>query len=369
MLDFTSALYLGLRHPSWSLRPWSQFTTGVPAALASPPDARVVAQGLAELQGCERGLLGTSTLHLFWDLFGMLARRRVAIYVDAGVYPIARWGVERAAGRGVIVRDFDHHDAEALRWRLGQDARRQLQPLVLADGFCPGCARSAPLARYVDCIRVYGGRLILDDTQALGIFGRSPGPQAPYGTGGGGMLPCSNIVGPDVVVVSSLAKAFGVPVAVLAGSHSAVEDFESRSETRMHCSPPSFAVIRAAEQALAVNRSSGDVLRLRLARLVTRFRQRMAQHGIRFRGGLFPWQTLAPTAPAVDVAALHQRLLQSGIRTVLHRARNGHSARISFLLTARLVPEEVDRAAKLVAEVVGMKQVSGDQDYEPARRF
>jgi hypothetical protein len=30
MLDFTSALYLGFRHPNRSLRPWSQFTTGVP---------------------------------------------------------------------------------------------------------------------------------------------------------------------------------------------------------------------------------------------------------------------------------------------------------------------------------------------------
>ena len=33
VLDFTSALYLGLQHPSRSLRPWRQFTTGAPAAL------------------------------------------------------------------------------------------------------------------------------------------------------------------------------------------------------------------------------------------------------------------------------------------------------------------------------------------------
>jgi len=39
VLDFTSALYLGLRHPSGSLRPWARFTLGVPAALAAPPEA------------------------------------------------------------------------------------------------------------------------------------------------------------------------------------------------------------------------------------------------------------------------------------------------------------------------------------------
>lgn len=60
MLDFTSALYLGLRHPSGSLWPWSQFTTGRPAALAIPASQERVAEALAELQGCERATLGPS---------------------------------------------------------------------------------------------------------------------------------------------------------------------------------------------------------------------------------------------------------------------------------------------------------------------
>jgi 8-amino-7-oxononanoate synthase len=75
VLNFTSALYLGLRHPSWSLRPWAQLTTGAPAALAPPPGARMVADMLAALQGCERAALAPSTLHLFWDLFGMVGSR------------------------------------------------------------------------------------------------------------------------------------------------------------------------------------------------------------------------------------------------------------------------------------------------------
>jgi 8-amino-7-oxononanoate synthase len=33
LLDFTSALYLGLRHESRSLAAWRQLTTGGPAAL------------------------------------------------------------------------------------------------------------------------------------------------------------------------------------------------------------------------------------------------------------------------------------------------------------------------------------------------
>src|SRR5712692_3946714 len=134
MPDFTSALYLGMRHPSRSLRPWTRLTAGVPAALESLPESRRVAQEIAALQGCERGTLGTSTLHLFWDLFGILAGQRVRIYMDAGAYPIARWGVERAAARGAAVCSFRHHDPEALKRQLGRSPDYGLRPLVVTDG-------------------------------------------------------------------------------------------------------------------------------------------------------------------------------------------------------------------------------------------
>ncbi len=348
MLDFTSALYLGLRHPSWSLRPWPQLTTGVPAALASLPDARAVARTVAELQGCDAGVLGTSTLHLFWDVFGILCRCPVALYVDAGLYPIARWGVERAAASGVPVHEFAHHDAEALRRILRQEGHGRMRPILVTDGFCPGCGKPAPLRDYLDSVRAFGGGLVVDDTQALGIFGRSPGLDVPYGREGGGMLPWTRIGGAEILVVSSLAKAFGAPVAVLSGNRAVVKYFESNSETRMHCSPPSVAVIRAAQHSLEVNREQGDRLRLRLARAVTRFRHLAAQAGFRLTAGLFPVQTLSP-APAADTLRLHERLLQRGVRTVLSYAQSGHGLRISFSITARHAPEEIDRATEALA--------------------
>jgi 8-amino-7-oxononanoate synthase len=349
VLNFTSALYLGLHHSSGSLRPWPQLTTGVPAALAAPPDAGRIAHQLAQLQGCEHGVLGTSTFHLFWDLFGILAQHPVAICVDAGLYPIARWGVERAAGRGVPVYEFAHHDPEALHRRLIQNRQGSLQPLVVTDGFCPGCGRPAPLSAYLESVRASGGRLIVDDTQALGIFGHSHASDAPYGREGGGMLKRMQIGGPDVVAISSLAKAFGAPVAVLSGSGEAVAEFETKSETRMHCSPPSLAVIRAAEHALCANHQHGDRLRLRLARLVMCFRQSTARAGFRFTGGLFPVQTLA-SASQRDTLRSHERLLQHGIRTILRRAAEGQGLRISFVITARHTPEAIDRAVTALSD-------------------
>src|SRR5262245_38188986 len=212
-VDFTSALYLGLRHPSWALRPWRRFSTGVPAALREACSAPAIARQLAALVGCERSVLGTSTLHLCWDLFHGLADARSVIYMDADLYPIARWGIERAAARGVPVREIPHHDDEALRRRIRQEPARR-RPVVVTDGFCPRCGRAAPLGAYLDAAERWGGRLVIDDTQALGILGRHPRPLAPYGGGGGGSLRWSKLASPDVIVVASLAKGFGVPVAV-----------------------------------------------------------------------------------------------------------------------------------------------------------
>jgi 8-amino-7-oxononanoate synthase len=350
MLDFTSALYLGLRHPTRSLPNWSKFTTGVPAALTSSSGSDQVANGLARLQNCEHGVLGASTLHLFWDLFGIFARRSVKIYVDAGLYPIARWGVERAAARGTPIREFAHYDPEAFRGRLKRDGQTKLRPVLVTDGFCPDCGRPAPLSDYMESLRPFGGRLIVDDTQALGVFGKFPGPDAPYGRGGGGMLPHLQVSGPDVMIISSLAKAFGAPLAVLSGGRTAVQGFEAKSETRMHCSPPSIPVIRAAEHALSLNRKYGDGLRLRLASLVKHFRCSAESAGFRFTGGIFPVQTLAPCG--VDARHLHKRLLRRGVRTVLRRASQGQAARLSFVITARHTPASIDRVIDALMEVL-----------------
>jgi 8-amino-7-oxononanoate synthase len=349
MLDFTSALYLGLHHPSESLRPWRRMTLGIPAALAPPPGAEQIAREIAALQGCEDGVLGPSTFHLFWDLFGMFSRPGIAVYVDAEAYPIARWGVERAAARGVPVREIPHRDVDGLRRALREDPRRRL--LFLTDGFCPGCGKPAPLPAYLEALRAYGGWLIVDDTQAFGIFGHSPAPDAPYGREGGGMLPRLQVSGPDVLAISSLAKAFGTPLAVLSGSKAMVEHFKEQSETRMHCSPPSVSVIHAAERSLAVNRSQGDRLRSRLAGLVSLFRRRVEQTGFDLTGGQFPVQSLVPSRGA-DMSRLYKDLLQRGVRTVLHQAHGERGLRLSFVITARHAPRQIDLATALLAEIL-----------------
>ena len=350
MLDFTSALYLGFRHAAESLRPWDQLSTGRPAALWEPRKIRKIARGLALFQGCGSSIFAPSTLHLVWDVFGLWPVSRTSIYVDVGTYPILRWGLERAAARGIPVRSFPHNDVDALGVLIDNDAPHR-QPLVVADGLCPACGKAAPLAAYLDLVEPLGGYVILDDTQGFGILGHYPDPNAPYGRGGGGILRWSTIMSPRVLLICSLAKGFGVPLAVLSGNTRMIQRFKRQSETRMHCSPPAIAMLSAAEHALSLNARRGDALRFHLAKLVSHFKRRLAQHGISTNEGLFPVQTLTSTA-GLNAKLLHQILEKNGIRTILQRGRHGHRAQVTFLISARHHLRDIDEAADRLTDLM-----------------
>lgn len=349
MLNFTSALYLGFYHPTQSLRPWKKFTTGTPAALAQPPAALNVAKQLAALQGLQRTTLGPSTFHLFWDLFGILAKKRIAIYVDTGAYPISKWGIERAAAASVRVKCFRHHDSDQLNLLISRSISLGKRPVIVTDGYCPGCGKAAPLPEYLTIVRRFGGYLVIDDTQALGILGHNPVQHKPYGLGGGGSLRWHNIQDPHIVSVSSLAKGFGAPLAALSGSQEFVRRFEADSDTRVHSSPASIADIHAAELALKINRIRGDTLRQRLARDVARFRRHLHDAGIHTQGGFFPVQALSVSEQIAE--RVHRRLRQCGVMTVLQQSCQSQKPCISFVITARHKGDDIDKAIKIVARV------------------
>lgn len=351
MLDFTSALYLGMFHPTLSLKPWTSLTTGAPAALFEPSGMRQVAGRLAELQGLERAELFTSTLHAFRDIFTLLAESGHAFYLDAGSYPIAKWGLESAAVRGASVSSFRHHDVRSLNQMLRRADAQNQKPVVVADGFCPSCGQSAPVTAYSTAVRKRGGLLLIDDTQAIGIFGRNPGPNHPYGDNGGGSLPWHGLHHRGILSVSSLAKGFGVPIAVAAGGSSFLRQLQRKSQTRVHCSPPSMAALRASEHALSMNRSAGGLLRHRLASLVKRFRRRMAAEGLWLAGGLFPVQTLE-LEPEIDGRRLYRHLLERGVQSVLRAGHLSSIAAISFLITARHTNAQIDLAVPAIVDAV-----------------
>jgi 8-amino-7-oxononanoate synthase len=318
MLDFASSLYLGLGHPKGTLRSWARLTTGVPAALAEPPGAVSLSRRLAALTGCESAVIAPSTLHLFFDVIEILRPLHGSILVEAGTYPVAVWGVERAASRGMTVRLVGHHDPDHLL-ALVRRSRRTKPPLVVADGVCVDCGKPAPIDAYAAIVARRGGLLVVDDTQGLGLFGRQPAIGQPWGVGGGGTAVWHGLARePTLVLASSLAKGFGAPLAVLAGSSALVRRFASSADTRVHASPPSAAAIAGATAALDVNARDGDARRRRLLENIAAFRNGAAELGLEVQGGMFPVQSL-PAIGAADPATAHRMLAELGIRAVLRK--------------------------------------------------
>jgi 8-amino-7-oxononanoate synthase len=367
VIDFTSSLYLGMRHPHASLAPWTSLTTGVPAALGSPPAARAVCAELARLQGCEGALLGTSTLHLFWDVCGMM-NDDVALLADGGLYAVGRAGVERAKGRGVPVRVVPHYDAVALGRAAAECARQGRRPVLVCDGLCVDCGRIAPLARTVPLLEAHRGHAIVDDTQALGVVGTRRSARRSLGAGGGGSLRHQGVTASGVLVICSLAKAFGVPVAALSGRHAMLARYAARSEVRVHSSPPSLAHVAAATRALGLNRLCGERLRERLRAATLGFRRRAARSGVALGRTLLPVQTVEAR---VDGVALHRALLRCGITTVL-RARDGHGRPgVSFVITARhtavQIEEAVDHLARALSVLTTATTHKDDDDVDHTR--
>jgi 8-amino-7-oxononanoate synthase len=191
----------------------------------------------------------------------------------------------------------------------------------------------------------------VDDSQALGLLGREPEAEHPYGWGGGGSPAWRGISSPRLLTLSSLAKSFGVPLAALTGAGEAIAIFERESETRVCSSPPSVAAIRAAEAALCINRERGDRLRALLLKRVRCFRERLREAGLAASGGLSPVQNLEPPR-GVDPVVLFQRLRGAGMRIVLRQPRCQPGPRITFLLHANHSTEEIDRAVETVARTV-----------------
>ncbi|MCX7727657.1 MAG: aminotransferase class I/II-fold pyridoxal phosphate-dependent enzyme, partial [Chitinispirillaceae bacterium] len=135
----------------------------------------------------------------------------------------------------------------------------------------------------------------------------------------------------NIIVVNSLAKGFGIPIAILAGEKEFVDYFKKRSLSRIHCSPPSIAHISAIENALKLNSIKGDDIREKLANKVIFFKKNIS------RLGLNTWDSFFPIQPVflpqdMDVFNIYNYLLRCGIKTLLTNIESQKRPQITFFI-------------------------------------
>lgn len=326
---------------------------GVPAALADPPAAAEAAERLARLVGAPAARLAASTLHAFVDLAAAISaldgQARVA--VDVAAYPIGRLGFGSGlCGPGGRMHRVAHYDvAAARRWAERERCLGRL-PVVLVDGWCPGCGRIAPLSALNAALREEGGLLVVDDTQGIGLLGVERRDRHPWGYGGGGSLARNG--SPDgVVIVASLAKAFGAPLAVIAGPAEIVSSTWQRGPTVAHSSPPAVPVGMAAVRALDVNDRVGERLRGRLLSLVEQLCRELGRCGVAVESDRFP-VVRVPVASSHAAAEAVAALARTGVRAVALGPSCQGRPGLGLAVTAVLQEADIDRAASAVSLAV-----------------
>ena len=255
--------------------------------------------------------------------------------------------------RGALLRQIPHYDPIAAQYMIEQDGASGLRPVIVADGFCLECGRTVPLLQYLRCVIPAGGYVVLDDTQALGILGQTPDGLNPYGYGGGGSLRLHNIRSPASNCRPRLSRRALVGLLRDAWRQCEARKFKfmQRSETRVHASPPSIAVLHAAKHALMVNAERGDAIRRHLAELVTYFRQRIGRIGFSASQNPFPAQTLASDPHGAPVR-LHRMLRAAGVHAPIVRKRTTPGAKLVFLFNASHSIDNVDEAVNAMAAAV-----------------
>ena len=351
MIDFTSSLYLGMHHSSAELTGWNQLSTGKPSALFEPPQSKILASKIANLQGLEAGYIAPSTLHLYYDLNSFLSQQKVMVFIDEKAYPVSKYGIEKLYLNNIAVHPFRHQDAVHLVQLVNTKIKKRFQPVVITDGWCPQCGRPAPLDLYIEILKPFEGFIIVDDTQATGIFGKRNSQQG-YGSGGGGILQWLNVSAPNVICIASLAKGLGVPLAAITGSASFIELYKNESQTMECASPPGLVHLAAGLHALQINNFIGDKRRGQLFKNVSIMKALLNAKGIRLSGGIFPVQSI--NFNDVNKAnAVYNNLLKQGIQTVLTAGHNKAETAVTFIITSRHTRGEIEHAVFCVGKVLG----------------
>jgi 8-amino-7-oxononanoate synthase len=272
------------------------------------------------------------------------------LFVDERAYPISLDGALVAArGSDRLVR-FPHNDAVALE-RLLRSHMTVQDNVIVCDGIYPLGGRVAALRAFASLAERYGAAVYVDDAHGIGVLGEEPSAMMPFGYGGGGTPRHVRVGRGSVVHVGGLAKAFGVPVAFVAGPERFIDHLRLTAGTFVHSSPPATPILAAALAALQVHDREGDDLRRHLVSLVRRFRNGLRRVGLEPEpASLFPIQSLRlPSGAIATIAA--STLRRQGIWPVLQLAppKQPGGGAIRFALTALHQAADIDEAVAAIA--------------------
>lgn len=351
--SFASANYLSFEPPCTCRSPafGGRQTLGLPAFLARDADSADLEQALAAWLRQPGALLGKSTFHLLVDLM-TIASSQGPVLIHRESYSLTRLAARVLPP--AAVRSFASVQ-DARRFLKGcsmGDAagRSRRRPTLFVDGWSLR-GSLPPLGDVAEVATRAGGRLVVDDTQAIGVLGEpvseSFAKSLPWGKGGSGTPAFLGVTPTSVVTVASLGKAFGIPIAFAAGCDEWIRRLRARGPLLRASSQAPLGLVRAARQALEWNGHAGDAARARLTRAVEQFRSLLTLES-KAHSPLQRW--VLPTMR--EAHSRWQELWERGVWCLLERERRFGGA-LAFLLTAAHEGPAIARTAAKLERIRG----------------
>jgi 8-amino-7-oxononanoate synthase len=357
LLDFTSSNYLGLAHdPRVRSRAAAAIqecgvSIATPRLLATGPLTAQLEAALAGLVRREAALIFPSTLHAAHDVLALLGSGSRTFVIDEHAYPISLSAARAIAWPNGTIRRFRHNDLNS----LAQAIAATQNAVVICDGFDPLSGTPAMLREIGRSAASTGATVCVDDAHGLGILGADPTAAMPYGYGGSGIVRFSGADPGNIAHVSSLSKAFGVPLAFAAGPSRFIDELRMTSSSVIHSSPPASPLVAAALATLQINATIGDDLRHRLLSNVRCFRAGARRLELPLTtSSPFPIQSIALSTPRTALT-VGSRLHELGVRPVLalHPDDAPSGAALHFVITALHTARDIDDALDAFDAAIG----------------
>jgi 8-amino-7-oxononanoate synthase len=263
-----------------------------------------------------------------------LAGRDVLLVSDAHIHASLVDACRLARARVQVVPHGDVHAVDA-----ALAARQEPHAVVLAESVYSVLGDAAPLPALADVARRRGAVLVVDEAHGMGVCG----PE------GRGLVASSGLAGrPDVIVTATLSKALGSQGGAVLGASEVIEHLVNTARPFIFDTGLNPAATAGALAALRILEEEPE----RVAAVHTCAAALAGAAGVPVPAGAV--LSVPADSPEQAVAAA-ARFLEHGVRVGCFRPPSVPDgvSRVRMTSRATLRGEELDRAASVVAAVLG----------------
>jgi 8-amino-7-oxononanoate synthase len=123
----------------------------------------------------------------------------------------------RQSGKKIIL--FEHLDAQDLDQKLKEHVQARFRPLIMTDGVFPARGEIPPLDQYIEIVKRYDGKILIDDAHAMAVVGKS----------GKGSWEEKGIPRDLIYQTGTLSKGFGVFGGIIPGKRQLISQIQNKS--------------------------------------------------------------------------------------------------------------------------------------------